>query len=100
MLAKTDIKISFFARRAKKGLGRSPPQELEEGPCSGPHLLVILKSKVPNIVFVLSTLSIVYHRWLGDQTNYLVSFSVCINFRLVVRNRPSCLDFMESDQIA
>ena len=30
--AKTDIKRSFFARRSKKGLGlgRSPPQELEE----------------------------------------------------------------------
>ena len=42
-MAKTDIKRSFFARRAKKGLGlgRSPPQELEEGPCSGPHLLAL-----------------------------------------------------------
>ena len=39
--AKTDIKRSFFARRAKKGLGRSSPQELEEGLRSGPHILVL-----------------------------------------------------------
>ena len=38
--AKTDIKSPFFARRAKKGLGQSPPQELEEGPRNGPQLLV------------------------------------------------------------
>ena len=33
---------SFFARRAKKASaeGRSPPQELEVGPRSGPYLLV------------------------------------------------------------
>ena len=31
----------FFARRAKKALGRSPPQELEVGPRSGPYLLVL-----------------------------------------------------------
>ena len=33
----------FFARRAKKALveDRSPPQELEVGPRSGPFLLVI-----------------------------------------------------------
>ena len=38
-------KIStFFARRAKKASaeGRSPPQELEVGPRSGPYLLVLL----------------------------------------------------------
>ena len=40
--AKADIKRSFFARSAKKGLGlgRSSPQELEEGPRSGLHILV------------------------------------------------------------
>ena len=41
--AKTDIKKSFFAQRAKKKAlaeGWSPPQELQEGPRSGPHLLV------------------------------------------------------------
>ena len=33
---------SFFSRRAKKASaeGRSPPQELEVGPRSGPYLLV------------------------------------------------------------
>ena len=47
ILAKTDIKGAFFARKAKKGLGlgRSPPQELEEVPHSGPHLLVTKKGK-------------------------------------------------------
>ena len=32
----------------KKALveGRSPPQELEEGLCSGPHLLVILNTDI------------------------------------------------------
>ena len=35
---------SFFARRAIKALaeGRSPPEELEVGPCSWPYLLVIV----------------------------------------------------------
>ena len=46
MLAKTDIKRPFFARREEKkasAKGQSPPQELKEGPLSGPHLLVLLK---------------------------------------------------------
>ena len=32
----------FFCPKGKKslGLGRSPPQELEVGPCSGPYLVV------------------------------------------------------------
>ena len=36
----------FFARRAKKASakGRSPPQELEVGPRSGPYLLVLFKA--------------------------------------------------------
>ena len=36
--------VFFFARRAKKSLaiGRSPPQEPEEGLRNGPYLLVIL----------------------------------------------------------
>ena len=43
--AKTDIKRLFLPEGPKKGLGlgRSPPQELEEGPHSGPHLLVTFK---------------------------------------------------------
>ena len=32
---------SFFAQRAKNSMGRSPPQELEEGLSCGPHLLVL-----------------------------------------------------------
>ena len=38
---------SFFAQRAKKALpeGQSPPQELEEGPRSGPYLLVCGKKR-------------------------------------------------------
>ena len=43
--AKTDIKALFFLLKGqKKALaeGRSPPQDLEEGPRSGPHLLVLI----------------------------------------------------------
>ena len=43
--AKIGIKSSFFAQRAKKGLGRSPPQELKEGQRSGSHLLVEVKEE-------------------------------------------------------
>ena len=41
-MGQNSIKSSFFARRAKKASakGRSPPQELEVGPRSGPYLLV------------------------------------------------------------
>ena len=35
----------FFARMAKKSHGRSPPQELQEGLCSGPYLLVNYKNE-------------------------------------------------------
>ena len=37
---------SFFAHRAKKASakGRSPPQERDVGPCSGPYLLVYVKA--------------------------------------------------------
>ena len=43
-IGQNSIKSSFFARRAKKASaeGRSPPQELEVGPRSGPYLLVII----------------------------------------------------------
>ena len=39
------IKRFFLAQRAKNVLaeGRTPPQELEEGQRSGPHLLAIYK---------------------------------------------------------
>ena len=42
-MGQKSIKSSFFARRGKKALaeGRSPPQELEVGPRSGPYLLVL-----------------------------------------------------------
>ena len=38
------VKSLFFAQRVKKRLGRSPPQELEEGTHRGPHLLESVKS--------------------------------------------------------
>ena len=43
--ANIDIKSFFVGPKGKKKAsdeGRSPPQELEEGPRSGPHLLVAL----------------------------------------------------------
>ena len=45
-MGQNSIKSSFFARRAKKASaeGRSPPQELEVGPRSGPYLLVSFNS--------------------------------------------------------
>ena len=49
-LAKTVLyKLFFFARRATKPSveGRSPPQELEVVPHSGPYLLVIVMVKRP-----------------------------------------------------
>ena len=60
--AKTDIKRSFFALRAKKGLGlgRSPPQELEEGPRSGPHLLVMVKAKSKEYINKIQNLDLVF----------------------------------------
>ena len=44
-MGQNSIISSFFARRAKKASdeGRSPPQELEVGPRSGPYLLVPYK---------------------------------------------------------
>ena len=41
-MGQNSIKSFFFALRAKKALaeGRSPPQDLEVGPRSGPYLLV------------------------------------------------------------
>ena len=47
-MGQNSIISSFFARRAKKASaeGRSPPQELEVGPRSGPYLLVADKMEV------------------------------------------------------
>ena len=44
-VSQNSIKISFFARRAKKALaeGRSPLLELEESPRSGLYLLVFVE---------------------------------------------------------
>ena len=41
------ISSFFLAQRANKSLveGRSPPQELEVGPCSGLYLLVLLNTE-------------------------------------------------------
>ena len=47
-MGQNSISSSFFAQRAKKALaeGRSPPQELEVGPRSGPYLLVYIKCEL------------------------------------------------------
>ena len=47
-MSQSCIKRFFFAPRAKKALaeGRSPPQEVEVGPCSGPYLLVSLNISI------------------------------------------------------
>ena len=66
--AKTDIK-RFFCTKAKKGLGRSPPQELEEGTHSGPHLLVYINYinyQLSTINYQLSTINYINYinyRW-------------------------------------
>ena len=39
------IKSSFLARKKALAEGRCSPQELEGGPRSGPHLLVVIKLK-------------------------------------------------------
>ena len=36
----------IFIPKGKKSLGRSPPQELEVGPCSGPYLIVTVNLQV------------------------------------------------------
>ena len=59
MWSKTDIKRCFFARRAKKGLGQSPPQELEEGPRSGPYLLVALNTNTNHPSLRWGTLEVI-----------------------------------------
>ena len=43
-MGQNSIRSSFFAQRAKKAsaVGRSPLQELEVGPRSGPYLLVVI----------------------------------------------------------
>ena len=47
-MAKNSIISSFFGQRATKVLvkGRSPPQELEVGPPSGPYRLVTLNFRL------------------------------------------------------
>ena len=41
-MGQNSIISSFFARKKALGEGRSPPQELEVGPRSGPYLLVVI----------------------------------------------------------
>ena len=52
-MGQNSIKSPFFARRAKKASveGRSPPQELEVGPRSGPYLLVYSKNGIVRQLF-------------------------------------------------
>ena len=58
------MKSSFFARRAKKSLGRSPPQELEVSPRSGLYLLV-------SLTFITDSYSVVTHE-LPITASYVV----------------------------
>ena len=44
-MGQNSIKSFFFCPKGKKRLGRSPPQELEVGPRSGPYLLVLMKDR-------------------------------------------------------
>ena len=63
-LGQNSIKSSFFAKRPKKALvkGRSPQQELEGGPRSGPLLLVLfLIATLFYIVFLSSFLPQIYN---------------------------------------
>ena len=53
-MGQNSIITPFLARRAKKNLGQSPPQELEVGPGSGPYLLVLL-SLEPSWIINLNT---------------------------------------------
>ena len=41
-MGQNSIIRSFYCPKGKKSLGRSPPQELEVGPRSGPYLQVII----------------------------------------------------------
>ena len=51
-MGQNSIISPFFDRRAKKALGRSPPQELGVGPLSGPYLLVaIMQERLQNNLF-------------------------------------------------
>ena len=60
-VGQNSIRRSFFARRAKKASsgGRSPPQELEVGPRSGPYILVYIKIKLKYIIRYFLTITLV-----------------------------------------
>ena len=60
-MGQNSIRSSFFARRAKKASagGRSPPQELEVGPLSGPYILVYIKIKLKYIIRYFLTITLV-----------------------------------------
>ena len=64
-LARNSVKKSFFTRRAKTASaeGQSPPQVLDEGPRSGPHLLI--NSKDQSVLILLSLRISFLHTYLA-----------------------------------
>ena len=81
-MGQNSIKSSFFARRAKKSLGRSPPQELEVGPRSGPYLLVCQKWEK-----FKARLNLLEQSMSGDLYHWLCHIFNHINF-LSDKNKP------------
>ena len=80
-MGQNSIKSSFFAQRAKKASteGRSPPQELEVGPRSGPYLLVSPKQNIFQSFFRHEDLSISWSRFL-DFLTIFDNFSIFLGF--------------------
>ena len=81
-LGQDSIKSPFFTRSAKKASaeGQSSPKELEEGPRSGPHVLVCLKRQ-KKAVFMVSKGP---RSWPACRKHYIRimhRFSVLLYFR-------------------
>ena len=81
---------SFFAKKASAE-GRSPPQELEVGPRSGPYLLVQLKSGCCAQWFVAVGLFFVFRQFLVAQVCPL--FMSGKSHVAETRPRPALINF-------
>ena len=55
----------FFCAEGKNALGRSPPQELKEGPRTVPYLLIEIKDKLNILEKLVSEMA---HKILGLET--------------------------------
>ena len=75
-------KKPFFCPKGKKSLGRSPPQELEVGPRSGPYLLVCKKWEK-----FKARLNLLEQSMSGDLYRWLCHIFNHINF-LSDKNKP------------